>query len=162
MELKFQVQIKVQKPVKDVFDAVYDPEKLSAYFTNGGASAPMDANTTVQWAFEDTPGEPIGPFPVEVKNVVPNERIEFEWEGSKGRNTRVVFDFTKTGDEETLVQVAECGWQENQEELDRSYMNCMGWSHMIVALKAYAEYGINLRKGAYSGLYKPSEMKAEA
>ena len=27
------------------------------------------------------------------------------------------------------------------------------WSQMVSALKAYVEYGINLRKGAYEGLY---------
>ena len=41
MELKFKVQTKIQKPVAEVFDAVYSPEKLSGYFTNGGASAPL-------------------------------------------------------------------------------------------------------------------------
>jgi len=41
MELKFQVQTKIQKPVAEVFDAVQNPEKLSGYFTNGGASAPL-------------------------------------------------------------------------------------------------------------------------
>ena len=32
MELKFQVQIKIQKPVEEVFDAVYDPEKTQRIF----------------------------------------------------------------------------------------------------------------------------------
>jgi uncharacterized protein YndB with AHSA1/START domain len=36
MELKFQVYAKIAKPVAEVFDAVYDPRKLSAYFTTGG------------------------------------------------------------------------------------------------------------------------------
>ena len=36
MELKFQVQTKIQKPVEEVFDAVHNPDKLSGYFTNGG------------------------------------------------------------------------------------------------------------------------------
>ena len=75
MELKFQVQTKIQKPVAEVFDAVQNPDKLSGYFTNGGASAPLVEGTTVEWAFEDTPGEKMGPFPVKVKKVVPNESI---------------------------------------------------------------------------------------
>lgn len=53
MELKFKVQTKIQKPVAEVFDAVYNPSKLSGYFTNGGASAPLDEGTTVEWAFAD-------------------------------------------------------------------------------------------------------------
>ena len=31
---------------------------------------------------------------------------------------------------------------------------------MLAFLKAFAEYGINLRKGAYGGLYKMEELVA--
>src|SRR6188472_1320344 len=110
MELKFTVQTKVQKPVADVFDAVYNPDKLSGYFTNGGASAPLDEGTTVEWAFADTPNETIGLFPVEVKKVIQNELIVFEWEAAGGGyNTRVEMSFEKTGPEETLVKISESG-----------------------------------------------------
>ena len=160
MELKFQVQTKIQKPVAEVFDAVQNPEKLSGYFTNGGASAPLVEGTTVEWAFEDTPGEKMGPFPVKVKKVVRNESITLAWEGAPGRDTLVEMSFEATEPGETLVKISESGWNENQDELNRSYSNCMGWSQMLSALKAYTEYGIDLRKGAYEGLYKPSDHKA--
>jgi uncharacterized protein YndB with AHSA1/START domain len=150
----------MQKPVAEVFDAVQNPDKLSGYFTNGGASAPLVEATTVEWAFEDTPGEKIGPFPVKVTKVVPNELIAFNWEGAPGRDTLVEISFESTGPTETLVRISESGWQENQEELNRSYGNCMGWSQMLSALKAYTEYGIDLRKGAYAGLYKSDDHKA--
>jgi uncharacterized protein YndB with AHSA1/START domain len=160
MDLKFQVQTKIQKPVEEVFDAVHSPDKLSGYFTTGGASAPLNEGTTVQWTFADTPGAEIGPFPVEVKKVIPNELIVFEWEATGGGyNTRVEMNFEKTGPEETLVKISESGWKDTQKDLDGSYGNCMGWSQMLSALKAYVEYGINLRKGAYEGLYKPEEFK---
>lgn len=157
MELKFKVLTKIQKPLEEVFDAVHDPEKLSGYFTNGGASAPLHEGTTVEWAFADNPDEEKLSFPVQVLQVIPNELIVLEWEGSKGRQTRVEFRFQQTGLDETLVSISESGWQESQEELDRSYMNCMGWSQMLSAMKAYLEYGIDLRKGAYTGLYKASD-----
>ena len=160
MELKFKVQTKIQKPIAEVFDAVQNPDKLSGYFTNGGASGPLVEGTTVEWAFEDTPGEKIGPFPVKVKQVVPNELIVFEWEGSPGQANRVEMNFEETAPNETLVKISESGWKETQEDLNRSYSNCMGWSQMLSALKAYKEYGINLRKGAYEGLYKADDHKA--
>src|SRR5688572_11595979 len=155
MELKFEVQIKVQKPVTEVFDAVYDPEKLSGYFTNGGASAPMEGGTTVQWAFDDTPGQEKMSFSVEVVESERNKKIVFKWEGTKGKMNTVEMKFEPTGDNETLVKISESGWESNQEGLNASYGNCMGWSQMLSALKAFAEYGIDLRKGAYTGLYKP-------
>ena len=160
MELKFTVQTKIQKPIEEVFDAVQNPDKLSGYFTNGGASAPLHEGTTVEWTFADTPGEKIGPFPVKVKKVIPNELIVLEWEGAPGRDTRVEMNFEKTGPDEALVKISESGWNETQEELDRSYGNCMSWSQMVSALKAYVEYGIDLRKGAYEGLHKAKDFKA--
>jgi len=154
MELKFQVQTKILKPIEEVFDAVHSPDKLSGYFTNGGASAPLHEGTIVEWAFADNPGDEKLKFPVTVEKVIPNELIVLGWKGAKTHNTRVEMNFEKTGPEETLVKISETGWNENQEDLDSSYRNCYGWSHMIFALKAYVEYDIDLRKGAFTGLYK--------
>lgn len=162
MELKFQVHTKIQKPVAEVFDAVYNPEKLSGYFTNGGASARLETGTTVEWAFADTPGEEIR-FPVTVVETIPNESIVFEWSSrSDGGNTRVEILFEADGENTTLVKISESGWSEGQKELSLSYNNCMGWSQMVSALKAYVEYGINLRKGAYEGMYKASDYDVKA
>jgi uncharacterized protein YndB with AHSA1/START domain len=162
MDLKFQVQTKIQKPVEEVFDAVYNPDKLSAYFTTGQASAPLDEGTTVQWAFADNPGDEENKFPVQVEKVKPNELIVLGWEGTKGLQTRIEMEFEKSGPEETIVRISETGWRETQDDLDSSYRNCFGWSQMVMALKAYVEYGINLRKGAFGGLYQPSEHHGTA
>jgi len=160
MELKFQVQTRIQKSVDEVFDAVYNPEKLSGYFTNGGATAPLDAGTTVRWAFADNPGQEKVDFPVTVEESVKNERIVLRWQGSPGKQNRVEMLFEAAGEDETIVRISESGWDENDADLKRSYGNCMGWSQMLSALKAYTEYGINLRKGAYEGLYKAEDHKA--
>jgi uncharacterized protein YndB with AHSA1/START domain len=161
MELKFKVQTKIQKPVEEVFDAVHNPKKLSGYFTNGGASAPLDEGTTVEWAFADNPGDEKLKFPVEVKEVRKNELIVLGWEGAKGLDTRVEMQFEADGND-TIVRISETGWRETQADLDSSYLNCMGWSQMISALKAYVEHGIDLRKGAYEGLYKASDHHGTA
>src|SRR5438128_11325877 len=83
MDLKFTVQTKIQKPVSEVFDAVYNPKKLSKYFTTGGANGPLDEGKTVMWSFKDN-GNKITPFPVKVKKVVRNNLIQFSWEASEG------------------------------------------------------------------------------
>ena len=157
MELRFEVKMKIQKPVAEVFDAVRDPDKLSGYFTTGGASAFIAEGTTVQWAFSDNPGDEKNSFPVKIEKAVPNKLIVLAWEGAPGRDTRVEFNFEPSGEEETIVSISESGWEENQEELDRSYMNCFGWGQFLCCLKAYTEYGINLRDGAFSGLYPASD-----
>lgn len=156
MELKFTVQTKVQKPVTEVFDAVYDPEKLSGYFTTGGSSGPLEEGTTVMWSWHDYPAS----FPVHVKKTVPNELIVFEWEVTGGGyNTTTEISFESLNASETLVKITEYGWEENEKGLKESYGNCFGWTEMICGLKAYLEYGINLRKGAFEGLHEAAEQQ---
>lgn len=143
-----------------MFDAVYNPKKLSAYFATGGASGPLEEGKTVIWEFSDFPGE----APVSVKKVIRNELIALEWAAAESKdedllankmpeakdyNTRVEIKFESLGPESTLVKISESGWKEDQSGLESSYGNCMGWSQMISCLKAYVEYGINLRKGFY-------------
>lgn len=158
MELKFEVSTRISKPVHEVFEAVADPAKLSTYFTTGGAVGRLETGATVQWEFADFPGA----FPVEVVEVVQDERIVLRWAANEGGPegadpvvdtgyvTTVTMTFQSLDDgARTLVRIAEEGWRETPTGLKASYGNCMGWSQMLSALKASAEYGINLRTGAY-------------
>ena len=159
MELKFRVAARIAKPVHEVFEAVADPKQLSSYFTTGGASARLEPGTTVTWDFADFPGA----FPVEVDEVVPNEKIVLRWEAAEGEQvpdkgldikpagykTTVTMTFKPTDDGRTLIEIEEKGWRETEAGLQASYGNCMGWSQMLAALKAWVEHGINLREGAY-------------
>lgn len=47
----------------------------------------------------------------------------------------------------TMVQIAESGWLDDETGVKGSYGNAGGWMHMMCCLKAYLEYGINLRAG---------------
>jgi len=146
MELKFKIQTKIQKPVAEVFDAVYNPAKITQYFATESASAPLVEGTRVVWRFADYPGD----VPLSVKKVIPNELIVFKWETMEGGyDTNVEIRFESLGAEETLVSISEGNWKENQKGLDNSYGNCYGWMQMSCCLKAYLEYGINLRKGFF-------------
>jgi uncharacterized protein YndB with AHSA1/START domain len=142
MELKFTVFAHVSRPVEEVFEAVADPAKLSAYFTTGGAKGRLASGATVEWDFHDFPGA----FPVEVVEVVENERIVVRWDANEagrkaGYKTTVTFRFK--------VEIAEEGWRATQAGLDASYGNCMGWAQMLAALKLWVEHGIKLREGMY-------------
>ena len=149
MELKFKVSGRIARPVAEVFEAVVNPDQLSSYFTTGGAKGRLETGATVSWDFADFPGA----FPVEVVEVVANERIVMRWggknaEASDGR-TEVTMQFSDTGDGRTLIEISERGWKRDQAALDDSYGNCMGWSQMICALKIWVEHRINLREGMY-------------
>jgi uncharacterized protein YndB with AHSA1/START domain len=162
MDFKFTVQAKIQKPVSEVFDAVYNPKKLSKYFTNGGASAPLDEGKTAMWTFADDPEKSIS-FPVKVQKVVKNKLIQFSWEASEGvydvktgtmpasagYDTVVEMSFEALNPKETLVKIVEGKWRPTEAGLQGSYGNCQGWMQMVCSMKAYLEYGIDLRKGAF-------------
>jgi len=158
MELKFRVAARIARPVHEVFEAVADPEQLSRYFTTGGARGRLESGATVQWDFADFPGA----FPVQVIEVVPNERIVLEWGaheaetgeiGAKGiktdYNTTVTMLFKPLDDGRTLVEIVEEGWRDSPGALRGSYANNEGWTGMLLALKVWVEHGINLREGLY-------------
>jgi uncharacterized protein YndB with AHSA1/START domain len=152
MELRFRTFGRIARPVSVVFEAVVDPGSLSAYFTTGGASERLVEGSRVTWDFADFPGA----FPVQVVEVVENERIVLRWgleddpnHPENGFETEVTMQFTDCGDGNTLVEISEMGWDATQPGLDASYGNCMGWSQMICALKVWLEHGIRLRDGFY-------------
>lgn len=154
MTPEFRVSARISKPVAEVFDAVVNPKKLSAYFvtTAGGANAPLMEGTTVLWW---------GDIEVEVQKVEKDRQITLSWEGGEipGRppyKTRVEMNFERLDDGGTLVTIAEGGWEASQAGLEKSYLNCEGWTQMMCCLKAWLEYGINLREGYYR-----SEMRGE-
>lgn len=144
MEFKFQTQLKIRKPPAEVFEAVVNPKKLSGYFVRS-ASGPLAEGATVQWDFAEAPE----PFDVIVDEVVPNERIVFRWPaGIDDVLTEVVMTFKPlNGGGETMVQIAESGWPRTEAGQKLSYGNAGGWMHMMVCLKGYLEYGVNLREG---------------
>jgi len=160
MDLKFRVAARISRPVHEVFEAVADPDKLSNYFTTGGAKGRLETGKTVTWDFADFPGA----FPVEVIEVVPDRKIVLEWKANEGEppnveggglkevgyNTTVTMTFTPLEDDtRTMVEIEEKGWRETEGALKASYGNCQGWAQMLSALKAWIEYGINLRDGMY-------------
>jgi uncharacterized protein YndB with AHSA1/START domain len=160
MELKFRVAARIAKPVHEVFEAVVDPDQLSQYFTTGGAQGRLETGATVTWDFHDFPGA----FPVQVIEVVPDQRIVLQWDAADGEQldaegrpdvtdagyrTTVTMTFKDLEDGRTLVEIAEEGWRENQGALEASYGNCQGWTGMLLALKVWLEHGFNLREGLY-------------
>ena len=137
---------KIDKPVAEVFDAVYNNDKLTGYFATGLASAPLDPGTTVQWAFHDFPEMP--PFPVEVVETVMNEKIAFRWgrRGDDELNDVVITFEALDNPNQTLVRVTETGWPRTDDGISACAGNCGGWSNMLACLKVYLELGVNLRQ----------------
>jgi len=145
MKLSFEVWGRIRKPVAATFNAVYNPAILSRYFTTGGASGPLATGKTVMWDFADFPGA----FPVTVKRCVRNRRIAIGWGSATGGNNTVEFRFKKVGPRCTEVRIRESGWPDTPKGRKAAFDNCMGWSQMLAAMKAWCEHRINLRNGFY-------------
>jgi uncharacterized protein YndB with AHSA1/START domain len=142
MSVTFQVQLKIRKPVAEVFSAVVDPDKLGAYFVEK-ASGPLISGATVMWKFAEVSEA----FAVVVHEVVENQSVFLEWPAAGGYNTRAEISFTPIDDANTMVAVRESGWAADEAGLAASHGNAGGWMHMMACLKGWLEYGINLRAG---------------
>jgi uncharacterized protein YndB with AHSA1/START domain len=145
MKLRFEVWGRIRRSLGRVFRAVQAPKELSAYFATGGASGPLETGKTVMWDFADFPGK----FPVRVKRVVKNKSILIAWGSATGGWNDVLFQFKSISPRFTEVRIRESGWPDTPKGRKAAYGNCMGWSQMLAALKAWCEHGINLRKGFY-------------
>lgn len=162
-ELVFTVSGFIARSPAEVYEAVADPEILSRYFTTGGAQGRLEKGATVTWDFADFPGA----FPVEVLDSVAPEagqalergqvpsRITLRWAGTPGvtlseAGTRVDFEFRPVDKgARTEVRITEHAWHNSPAGAEAAFGNCMGWTGMLAAMKAWLEYGINLREGFY-------------
>ena len=143
MQPQFLVKLKILKPPDEVFEAVVNPAKLSGYFVEN-SSGPLREGTTVTWKFQELLDE----FEVVVRNVEKDRRIAFDWPTHhEGQPTTVEMAFEPIGLRSTLMKISEYGWPDEAKGRELAYGNCGGWMHMMACLKAYLEYGINLRAG---------------
>ncbi len=135
-------ELSIEKPISEVFEAVLKPIP----FFIGKASGPMRKGEAITWEFADFPKS----FSIQVKEVIPNELIIFEWPRGEGNEMNTVtFKFKAFSDAITTVFVSESGWPATDQYRESSYRNCMGWTHMVCSLKAWLEHGVNLRKNAF-------------
>lgn len=149
-ELKFTVSGRIARPCEEVYEAVADPEQLSHYFTTGGARGRIAPGSEVTWDFHDFPGA----FPVTVLEATPPRRIVIRWAGNATLDgegtTTTTFEFEPIDDgARTLVTITESSWQPTADGATSAFGNCEGWTGMLNAMKAWLEYGINLRQGFY-------------
>lgn len=151
--LEIRTAIQISKPVPEVFDAIVDPEKMSNYFISEG-SGKLQEGRDVTWKFpefEETAA-------VKVVRVVENEYISLQWEGSRGEKLLVEITLLDMPQNSTLVRITEGKMKNNEQGIKWLARNTEGWANFLASLKAYVEYGVNLRKGAFDFL-KTSNQK---
>ncbi len=140
MKLNSEASLQILKPIEEVFDAITNSQSLTKYFiseTNGNLIEGKD----LLWKFPEFDER----FPITSVKIKVNKSISFVWDPQ----TIVTIGLTKFGDDSTVVKVSEVGKELNEENLKWLVSNAGGWANFLASMKAYLEYGIQLRKGAY-------------
>lgn len=141
--LEIKTALQILRPAHDVFEAIVDPVKMSNYFISKG-SGRMEDGKEVIWKFPEFEVE----FPVRVGRIEKDKYISYCWDLD---NTELLVEMTLTprGSEATLVTITEKGRRNDPEGIKWLKGNTEGWANFLACLKAWLEYGINLRKGAF-------------
>lgn len=149
--LEIKAALQIQKPVHEVFEAIVDPEKMSNYFISKG-SGRMEEGKEIMWRFPEFDFE----FPIKVEKIETDKYISYYWEADKV-DLLVEITLTPAPLDSTLVTVTEKSRENDDAGLTWLKQNTEGWAYFLACLKAYLEYGINLRKGAFDFLIKTHE-----
>jgi uncharacterized protein YndB with AHSA1/START domain len=153
-KLEIKVGLKMSKPFHDVFEAIVDPAKMTQYFI-AKSTGRMEAGETVFWKFPEFDIE----FPVRVHEIQTDQYISYSWDSMDGAATTVEIIVKPMGNNETFVSITEKNRDNNEQGLKWLKGNTEGWANFLACLKAYLEYGINLRKGAFDISQMPAKNK---
>lgn len=143
MKLTAKAKIQIQKPKNEVFDAIIDPDKMNQYFIASSSGA-IETGRIVEWKFPEFDDI----FPVMGGDLKQDEYISFDWSGGDD-NMLVEIFFEKGENDSTIVKVIEHEMNDDEAGIKKLMGQTEGWANFLACLKAYLEYGINLRKGAF-------------
>jgi uncharacterized protein YndB with AHSA1/START domain len=141
--LEIEPAIQVLKTPHEVFEAIVDPARMSNYFISRG-SGRLEEGREITWRFPEFDFE----FPVHVDRIEKDSFVSFWWE-SDGINLLVEMILTPRSSGSTVVRITEKSRELDEAGLKWLQGNTAGWANFLACLKAYLEYGINLRVGAF-------------
>ncbi len=145
MKLESNATIQIQKPIEEVFEGIVNPEKMTKYFISE-SSGRLESGKEVIWKFPEFEDK----FPIKEIKIENNSSISFVWDPE----TVVIITLEKLPDNSTIVRVNENGKELNDDNLKWALENSGGWANFLACMKAYLEYGIQLRKGAFEFMRK--------
>jgi uncharacterized protein YndB with AHSA1/START domain len=135
-----RASIQIQKPTHQVYEALTESRHLCGYFLSE-SSGDLKPGATVHWKFPEFADL----YPVSEIAMQANVSISFKWDPE----TEVQIVLSTLSDGSTLVRVSESGWAATAAHAELAIRNTEGWANFLACLKAYLEYGVNLRKGAF-------------
>jgi uncharacterized protein YndB with AHSA1/START domain len=143
-QLTIKAALKMRKPPHEVFEAIVDPSIMCNYFISE-SSGRMEEGEEVTWKFPEMDIR----FPVQVTKIVKNSFIGFTWGDEKEGFTKVEIQLIPKEGNETFVKVHEGTKTDDDKGLEWFGRNTEGWANFLACMKAWLEYGVHLRKGAF-------------
>lgn len=145
MKLIVKTCIQIQRPINEIFESIVNPDRMKHYFIGEG-SGRLEQGKEVIWKWREFPEE----FSVNVVKIVENKEVSFIWDSE----TVVNITLEEQPDRSVVVQVVEGDKELNENNLKWYGGNSEGWANFLACMKAYLEYGINLRLGAFDFMKK--------
>lgn len=133
--------IGIQKPVREVFEAIVNPEIMNQYFISKG-SGRLEQGNEVVWEFPEFEGS----YPVVVKEIISNKLIILDWDPE----SIVKIELDEKEENDTIIRVFEEGYQADEKGIKWAVGQTEGWANFLACMKAWLEYGIHLREGAFN------------
>jgi uncharacterized protein YndB with AHSA1/START domain len=145
MNIDVNVHDRILKPVGEVFAAVVDPARMAHYFISS-ASGPMEAGSDVEWQFADVGAKAM----IHVIAVEQNRKIVYE--PTYDPKTRTTIQFRADEGGATIVTINEAAFPLTEEGVRRAMGQTAGWTYFLACLKAYLQFGVELRRGLTESL----------
>lgn len=145
-QLEIKTALQIQKPIDEVFEAIVNPEKMKNYFISK-SSGRIEEGKVITWKFPEFDIE----SPIRVGRIEENKFISFYWD-TNSKELLVEIFLSSPSMDSTLITVTEKSMDNDEEGINWLKGNTEGWANFLACLKAYLEYGINLRKGGFDFL----------
>lgn len=142
--LEIKAKIQISKAMHEVFEAIVDPAHMANYFI-ADSTGRMEEGKELTWHFPEFSMD----VPVTGKKTEKDRFVSFEWDGSENTKTLVEITLEEQYNGTTLVTVTEKSMENTEAGIKWLSGNSGGWANFLACMKAYLEYGINLRKGAF-------------
>jgi uncharacterized protein YndB with AHSA1/START domain len=147
-EFEIKATIQIAKPTLEVFEAIVAPGKMSNYFISQSTGR-MEEGKELVWKFPEFDDG----VPVRVGKIEKNKYVSYYWQNPDTEQL-VEMNLSPANDgKATLIVVTE-KTVKGEPTLKWLKGNTEGWANFLACMKAYLEYGINLRKGAFDFMRK--------
>ncbi|XXM73277.1 SRPBCC family protein [Lysinibacillus sphaericus] len=132
-------KMNIRKPAGKIFEAFVDPEKIGRFWFSS-SSERWEVGKTITLRYEEYNAE----GKIQIKEIMENEKIVFGW----AEGHIVTINLFPSEQDSTIVEVHEEGFDDRDENfIGQLVDNKEGWVYMLSCLKAYMEFGVNLRAG---------------